>query len=319
MTSALRDAPWLMVLIPYFGRWPEWMNLFVESCKWNPGVRWRLYTDCGEPENRAANVEYVHLSFEDYKALARERLGIAFDPTDPYKLCDLKPCLGHIHERDAEGFPFFGYGDIDLIYGNLREFYTDELLARFKVFSTHPERLSGHFAVLRNTPSLRRAFERIPNYRALLENPRHLCVCELHFTDVFSPPGAIGPGGLRPALRRQVLRRFDPRRRGLLFVERYTTVLSRRGWHDGTMSYPQRWFWRRGRLTNERDGEREFPYLHFMRWKSVRWMNDPPTPGEGAWLRLERLVSIDWRRAAAEGFCISPEGFNEIAPPASKV
>jgi hypothetical protein len=29
------------------------MNFFVESCKWNPQVRWRFYTDCGEPENHA--------------------------------------------------------------------------------------------------------------------------------------------------------------------------------------------------------------------------------------------------------------------------
>lgn len=39
--------PWLILLMPYFGRWPEWINLFVESCKGNPGVRWRFYTDCG--------------------------------------------------------------------------------------------------------------------------------------------------------------------------------------------------------------------------------------------------------------------------------
>ena len=42
-----------------------------------------------------------------------------------------------------------------------------------------------------------------------------------------------------------------------LITERHSTVLSTRGWHDGTMNYPKRRFWRRGRLTNERDGERE--------------------------------------------------------------
>ena len=60
--------PSLIMLILYFGRWPEWIDLFVESCKWNPSVRWLLYTDCGEPENKADNVDYVHLSFDDYKA-----------------------------------------------------------------------------------------------------------------------------------------------------------------------------------------------------------------------------------------------------------
>jgi len=295
-----QDSPWLIMLMPYFGRWPEWIDLFVESCKWNPGVRWRFYTDCGEPENQAGNVEYVHLSFADYKALVRERLGIAFDPAAPYKLCDLRPCLAHIHERDVAGFRFFGYGDVDVIYGNIRKFYTDRLLAGSNVLSTHPERLSGHFAVLRNTPALRRAFERIPDYRTLLEEPRHTNLDEGAFSAVFSPSAADDPG--------------DPCRHGRQFVERYSTVLSPRGWHDGTMSYPRRWLWRRGRLTNERDGEREFLYLHFMRWQSDRWISDPPAPGEAAWQRLERINQVDWRRAAAEGFWISPEGFTPADP-----
>jgi len=301
--------PWLIMLIPYFGRWPEWIELFIESCKWNPSVRWRLYTDCGEPQNKAANVAYVHLSFDDYKALVRERLGIEFDPPAPYKLCDLKPCLAYIHERDVAGFPFFGYGDIDVVYGNIRNFYTDEVLARSNVLSTHPERLSGHFAVLRNTRVFRRAFERIPNYRTLLELPQHTSMDEADFSAVFSPPAAK-PHGLR-----RIADYLNPCRRGLLFVERYSTVLSPRGWHDGTMNYPQKWFWRRGRLTNERDGEREFLYLHFMRWQSDRWMPaDAPAPGEGAWTELERIVHVDWHRADIEGFCISPEGFTELRP-----
>ena len=75
-------------------------------------------------------------------------LGIAFDAADPYKLCDLKPCLAFIHERDVADFEFFGYGDIDVVYGNIGKFYTEEIRERFSVLSTHPERLSGHFTVL---------------------------------------------------------------------------------------------------------------------------------------------------------------------------
>jgi hypothetical protein len=297
---------WLIMIMPYFGRWPEWINLFVESCKWNPTVRWRFFTDCGEPENKAANVDYVHLSFTDYKAHVRDRLAISFDPREPYKTIDLRPCLGYIHERDIAGYRFYGYGDIDVVFGNIGRFYTDELLRRCNVISTHPERLAGHFAVLRNTRSIRHAFERIPNYRGLLERPDWVCMDEEHFTRVFSSSRAELRG------LRRIQARFDPCQNGLLFVERYSTVLSPRGWHDGTMNYPQRWFWRRGRLTNEADGELEFLYLHFMRWQSGRWIQDPPVPGEAAWLGLDRIVHLGWERAATEGFCISPRGITAI-------
>ena len=293
--------PWLMMLIPYFGRWPAWINLFIESCKWNPGVRWRFYTDCGEPDNKADNVDYIHLSFGDYKALVRERLGVAFDPAEPYKLCDLKPCLAFVHERDVAGFEFFGYGDIDVVYGDIGKFYTEEVRERFNVLSTHPERLSGHFAVLRNAPAFRDAFRRIPEYRTLLEQPAHAAMDEGPFTSV------LCLGGADLADNKQ-----------LYFQERYSTILSPRGWHDGTMNYPQRWFWQRGRLTNELDGPREFLYLHFMRWQSARWKPDHPAAGEAAWVGLKQIVQLDWRVAAVDGFCISPAGFTPITRESSR-
>ncbi len=51
-----------------------------------------------------------------------------------------------------------------------------------------------------------------------------------------------------------------------------------------------------------------------MRWQSDRWISEPPAPGEAAWLGRERLVDVDWRHAAAEGFSISQEGFTPIGP-----
>jgi len=284
------EKPWLILLCYWFGPWPDWMNFFVESCKWNPGVRWRIHTDCSEPENKADNISYVPVSFADYKALVRDRLGIAFDPSSPEKLSDVRPAFGFLHEQDTAGFPFFGWGDLDVVYGDIARFYGPRQFANVDVVSTHPERLSGHFTVLRNIPSLRRAFEEIPDYRGFLESPHQLGVEENHFHQVF--------------LRSRAFRRAS-------FIERHSTVLSTRGWHDGTMNYPQRWFWRRGHLTNERDGSRDFLYLHFMRWKSTRWINNPPLPGEGAWVG-RKFIDADWRRAATEGFCISPAGFTSI-------
>jgi hypothetical protein len=283
--------PWLVLISFYFGRWPPWMNFFVESCKWNPGIRWLIYTDCGEPENSADNIKYVHISFDDYKAMARERLGIAFDPVHPFKICDLRPAFGLLHERDIAGYPFFGYSDIDVIFGDISRFYGERQFAELDVVSTHPDRLSGHFAVLRNTPDIRGMFESIPRYRQLLELPDQMSVDETHFSRLVLHS---------PALRS-------------LFVERHSTVLSVRGWHDGTMNYPRRWFWRRGKLTNERDGEREFLYLHFMRWQSAHWINNPPVPGEAAWVGHD-IIHTDWRKAATDGFSISPAGFTSIVP-----
>ena len=240
--------------------------------------------------------------------LARERLGVKFDPPHPYKLCDLRPCLGQIHQREIAGHRFFGYGDIDVVYGNIRRFYTDDFLARGDAISAHRERLSGHFLVLRNTEVIRRAYECIPDYQDLLEQERNMNMDEGSFTAVFRSSKSDVE---KPPL---IQEHFDPCQCRALFTERYSTILSPRGWHDGTMNYPQRWLWKNGILTNQRDGQREFLYLHFMRWHSARWINDPPAPGEAAWLHLKRIVYVDWREASSSGFCISPCGFTALSP-----
>jgi hypothetical protein len=49
-----------------------------------------------------------------------------------------------------------------------------------------------------------------------------------------------------------------------------------------------------------------------MRWQSTHWINDPPVPGEAAWLGLPAVVGMDWRRAGDEGFRIGVDGIGPI-------
>lgn len=287
-------SPSLAIIGFYFGQWPEWIEFFIETCKWNPDIHWFIYTDRGPPENRADNVLIRHISFADYKALARRRTGITADPDNPYKLCDLRPAQGHIHADDIAGYDFFGFGDLDVFYGHIRGIFTDALLDAHDVLSTHPEIVSGHFAVLRNTDALRRAYELMPAFDHWMHKPDYFRVDDREFSRLFEPGGALAHLRTR-------------------FVEEYSTILSPRGWHDGTMTYPLLWSWKNGRLTNTADGEREFLYLHVMRWKSLRHAAATLAATEGAWTRLDRIVKFDWRHAGRDGFCISPDGITAAA------
>jgi hypothetical protein len=160
------------------------------------------------------------------------------------------------------------------------------------VLSTHPESVSPHFAVLRNIDELRRAYELMPAFDHWMHKPHYFRVYDREFTRLFEPGGALAHLRTR-------------------FVEEYSTILSPRGWRDGTMNYPLRWFWKNGRLTNAADGERDFLYLHVMRWRSLRHAGAMPAATEGAWTRLDQIVKLDWGRAGRDGFCISPDGITE--------
>jgi hypothetical protein len=74
------------------------------------------------------------------------------------------------------------------------------------------------------------------------------------------------------------------RRRRMYLVEQYTTPFLPTPWLDGSLdsAQPDEWFYRDGRITNSRGGDREFIYLHLMNFKSSRWRHDGTrAPWEG--------------------------------------
>lgn len=297
----------IIKVIPYFGQWPEWFELYMESCKNNPQINWLFYTDCCEPETKSPNVKFIYISFDEYKRFVSERLSIRFNPSSPYKLCDLKPALGFIHEEDIQDYEFFAIGDIDIIYGQIRRFITDALLEKYDVIGTHNRRLSGHFAIFRNTEMYRQAFRKIPDWQKLMEKDEHLGLDESKFSKLFVRHKN------HPLWLRKLWSFSSPYQRRVLFKEQFSTVLSPIQWVDGNSEHPQKWFWKDGHLTNNRD-EREFMYLHFMNWKSNRWLPRNLRGSSAAWSSLDKLVQIDIEQARQNGFQISPQGFTPISP-----
>jgi hypothetical protein len=304
-TSRLKTAS-ILKIIPYFGKWPAWIDLYLESCRHNPDISWLFYTDCGRPATAPANVQFIETTFEDYKKLVSARLDIDFNPTHPYKLCDLKPAFGFIHQDQLTGYDFFAFGDIDIIYGRLGTFLTERVLQKYNVISSHERRLSGHFSLFRNNEKYRNAFRKIPHWQQLLENDQHLGIDESKFSKVFLPHRK------HPKWLRSFWSLSSSYQRNTLYKEQFSTVLSPMPWWDGRTDHPQQWFWQNGTLTNGRDGEREFMYLHFMNWKSNTWLPKPLRNEPSAWMKLNKLVRVDIDVAAKKGFKISPEGFTAI-------
>lgn len=255
----------IVLLIPYFGRWPFWMPLFLKSCRYNPDIQWILYSDCGEPTDLPSNVRYVDISFSDYCKKVSDRLGFVFNPERAYKLCDLKPALGFVHEDDIHGFDFWGFSDLDLLYGRLRDYFTAEKLARYDFFSTHERRVSGHLCLMRNNERMRTAFWRVKKFEQLLCDQENHRLDEGAFSRIFLKRKNFP----KPLFRLVGL--FNPWRRKAVFEELYSTPNAGRPWMDGTNNFPEAWYWRRGVLTSSNTGEKTFPYFHFYGWKKYAW------------------------------------------------
>lgn len=275
----------IVILIAHFGRWPPWINFFAESCRRNPDIDWVIFSDCGPLENASPNITVVDTSFGDYKRKVARALDIDFDPEEPYKLCDIRPAFGVIHRDIVEGYDFFGFGDLDVIYGKLRKFYDTQLLSAFGAISSHPERVSGHLFVMRTDPALMTAFQQVENWQGLLSDRSHYGFDERHFAD---------------ALKAHHLEKC-------WFREAYSTPVA---------TADMRWYWKNGALTNEFYPHRGFAYLHFMHWRSSRWYSyhRHVRPGARApWETAREIIHVDWRKAAKAGFMISPRGIEPLS------
>lgn len=253
----------LKVIIPYFGQWPFWMPLFVRSCELNPSVSWVLITDCGEPKNCPKNVQVRHLSFVDYCEKVSSALGIKFSPKGAYKLCDIRPAFAEIHAEELEDATHWAFGDIDVVYGNLERYLEGRDTKEYDVLSMHARRLSGHLTIFRNSEDINSAYRRVENWKAIMQDPMHRAFDERGFSKIF----------LRhknsPNFVRHLASIFDPWLRRAEFCEAYTTPNAKISWRDGTMSFPETWYWKNGRIWNDRDSELCYPYFHFMVWKKA--------------------------------------------------
>jgi hypothetical protein len=290
----MRKPSSICFVIPYFGSWPFWMPFFLESCRRNPDVDWHFFSDCGQPDDLPHNVRIQPVRYEDYLVHISNKLRINFRSSHPYKLCDIKPAYGFIHEDILKGYDFWGFGDIDLIYGKLRDFFSEELLRHNDLISNHARRISGHLCLIRNTPHMNSLFERIPDWQRRFCEP-HQALDEGAFSRLFLWRKNF------PAPLFKFVGLFNPLRRKSVFREAYSTPNARINWTDGSKNFPSCWFWKEGRLTNDKDGQREFPYLHFVVWKKNEW-TILPEPSSETMRELARQPN--WQ--------ISAQGFKEF-------
>ena len=274
----------IILLIPYFGKFPEWSPLFFETVRRNSSIDFKFYTDCDSaPYEHISNLSFQKMQLEDYKSQARMKANIDFSPADAYKICDLRPLFPLIHSEDIKDYDFYGWTDIDILFGDIRSFYTEDLLHRYDVLSTQSVRVSGHLALFRNTKANRNLYKKIYNWRHQLAHPYFVGIDEHGVTNALTMTFIDRLNEKMNWSIENFFSRWLKKRktRKLYMVEQYSTPFTVIPWFDGTVNsdQPDVWYYRDGVVTNNRDGERKFMYLHFMNFKSSQWRHDgTPAP-----------------------------------------
>ena len=155
-------------IVPYFGKLPDNFDLWLLGCKMNPTIDWVVYTDDHTPYDYPHNVKVKYCTYQEIKDRIQSLYDFKVDLGRPWRLALMKSAYGEIFSDDLKGYDFWGYCDVDLMWGDIRKFYTDDVLSKYTRIG-----FQGHSTLFPNTP------ECCKLYRTII--PDHI-----NYIDVFS-------------------------------------------------------------------------------------------------------------------------------------
>lgn len=110
----------------------------------------------------ADNLRIVYMTLQSVKTRIQRLFDFPVVLDAPYKLCDYKPVFGNAFKDYFKDYDFWGYADLDLVFGNIRYFLTDDILNQYdKIYH------QGHLSLYRNCAQMNNLYLRIlPNGKA---------------------------------------------------------------------------------------------------------------------------------------------------------
>ncbi|WP_320967104.1 DUF6625 family protein [Hungatella sp.] len=135
----------ISLIVPFFGKLPDYFKIFVKSLEHNPDIDVLLFTD-QEYISPIKNLIVYPMTFEELRKEFQAKFDFKIALDAPYKLCDYRPAFGYLFADYIKEYKFWGHVDIDLVLGNFRKFVTDELLKDNDKIYQH-----GHLCLYRNT------------------------------------------------------------------------------------------------------------------------------------------------------------------------
>lgn len=146
----------IALIIPYFGSFPNYFQMWLISASY-ANLDFFIFSDADASRYEiSSNVHIKEMTFEEVKEKIKRALDdkeIALN--DAYKLCEYRISYGKIFQKELAGYDFWGYCDIDLIWG--QPFYgmnQDEIFNAQRLFTR------GHFCLYKNDSYSRELYRR---------------------------------------------------------------------------------------------------------------------------------------------------------------
>ena len=260
-----------VVFVPFFGKLPDYFNLWLHSCSYHENFSFIVFTDDDTEYSIPANVSVVRLSFSDFREKIQKKFDFRIFLDNPYKLCDFKPAYGYLFSDFAKGYDYWGHCDLDLIIGNLEKYLPKESFDKVSY--------EGHFCLYRNKKEVNEAF---------MENSGS----KISYRDIFSNNvnfafDEIGDYGINEIFTRKGFKIYDFRaavadidcRKKRIFCRKASS--SRKMNAQKTLAANEEVIviFDNGKVfsysKNTRKKDKEYAYVHFQKRKMINQVSNP--------------------------------------------
>lgn len=144
----------ILIIIPYFGEFPNYFERWIKSVEYNKDIDFLLITD-NELDNKPPNIKVIKMSFKNCIEKVQSCFKFKIEIPTPYRLCAFRPAYGEIFKEYIEEYDFWGWCDVDLIFGDLRKFITDEILSQNQKILSH-----GHLTLIKNNEEMNSLYKK---------------------------------------------------------------------------------------------------------------------------------------------------------------
>jgi len=164
----------IVLMVSWYGPYPWYFPYFIHTIGFNHSVDFIIVTDNTEEiPNKPDNLKIVYRTIDQLKEDFSRKLGFGVSIDSPYKLCDFKPAYGFLFQDLIQGYDFWGHIDLDIVFGDIREFMTDELLQSYDVISCRHDFTAGYFTLYRNNDYCNMLFTKSNDFHTVFSTPNN--------------------------------------------------------------------------------------------------------------------------------------------------
>lgn len=207
---------------------------------------------------------YLRLTLDELNHRFSDKLSVpvTIKPDYAYKINDLKVSFGDVFSGDIQGYDFWGYCDLDIVWGDIRRHIDGNILNDYDIITSRVKRVSGHFCLFRNNYEINRLYNYIPKFRNMIVEQKNYAIDEENITNyLFS---VLYPNWVVQ------LKHFFIKKSPVIPSVYWDSVMTTSGAHQRALGEgtSRSFLWRNGKVYDA-DHSSELMYIHFHKMKQV--------------------------------------------------